>query len=88
MKNYSVMIEYIILSSLISAFILNLSYKWGVIEWLQVYGNNFFHKMSLCNFCLSWWVNCIIAIILFVFTFDLRVLAVPFFSTMITRKLL
>ena len=76
-----------VLASL-SAFLLLLLVKWKVIEWMQVHGNDFLSKMANCDFCLSWWVNVIFSIILLAVTLDVTVLAVPFCSTMLTRKLI
>ena len=45
----------IIVVALIAAFVLTLLRKWGVIEWVQIHGNDFFSKMFNCDFCLSWW---------------------------------
>ena len=41
-----------------AAFVLLLLQKWGVIEYVQVHGNDFFSEMFQCNFCLSWWTGC------------------------------
>lgn len=76
-----------VLASL-SAFLLLLLVKWKVIEWMQVHGNDFLSKMANCDFCLSWWVNVVLSVILFAVTLDVTVLAVPFVSTMLTRKLI
>ena len=72
----------------LSAFLLLLLVKWKVIEWMQVHGNDFLSKMANCDFCLSWWVNVVLSVILFAVTLDVTVLAVPFVSTMLTRKLI
>ena len=72
----------------LSAFTLLLLVKWKVIEWMQVHGNDFLSKMANCDFCLSWWVNVILSIILFAVTLDVTVLAVPFCATMLTRKMI
>ena len=81
-------IYYIILVALIAAFVLTLLRKWGVIEWVQVHGNEFFAKMFNCDFCLSWWACVLICFFGFVLTADPVDLGVPFCSTMITRILL
>ena len=72
----------------LSAFVLLLLVKWKVIEWMQVHGNDFLSKMANCDFCLSWWVNVVLSVILFAVTLDVTVLAIPFVSTMLTRKLI
>ena len=74
--------------ALVAAFGLTLLRKWGVVEWVQVHGNDFFNKMFRCDFCLSWWAGVALAILLAIITGNPWLLLVPFCSTMITRKLL
>lgn len=81
-------IFYVILVAMLAAFVLTLLRKWGVIEWVQVHGNDFFAKMFSCDFCLSWWAGVLICFFALIFTGNLSFLGVPFCSTMITRKLL
>lgn len=78
----------IIVVALIAAFVLTLLRKWGVIEWVQIHGNNFFSKMFNCDFCLSWWMCVLICFFALIFTGNPAFLGVPFCSTMITRILL
>lgn len=40
----------IIVVALISAFVLTLLRKWGVIEWVQVHGNDFLQRCSIVIF--------------------------------------
>ena len=79
---------YAIFVACTSAFLLLLAYKWGIVEWLQVHGGAIVSKMANCDFCLSWWVNVVLSVILFAVTLDVTVLAIPFVSTMLTRKLI
>lgn len=81
-------IDGIIVVALLAAFLLTLLRKWGVIEWVQVHGNEFFAKMFNCDFCLSWWTCVLISLIAFVLTGNTVFLGVPFCSTMITWGLL
>nr|DAW08643.1 MAG TPA: Protein of unknown function (DUF1360) [Caudoviricetes sp.] len=84
------MIDFIIFTTLLAcfaAFILTLLYKWGVVEWLQIHGNNFFSQMAHCDFCMSWWVCLSLAIGASVLTGNYYLLLAPFFSTIITRNL-
>lgn len=82
--------------SLVSAFIISLLRKLGVIEQLQVHGikskkdivNEMISRMANCDFCLSWWMNVIVSIIAIIFIQEAYVLAIPFLSTMITRHIL
>jgi hypothetical protein len=78
----------IIIVALIAAFVLTLLRKWGVIEWVQIHGNDFFSKMFNCDFCLSWWTCVFICFFALIFTGNPAFLGVPFCSTMITRVLL
>ena len=79
---------YVILVAMFAAFVLTLLRKWGVIEWVQVHGNDFFAKMFSCDFCLSWWAGVLICFFALIFTGNPAFLGVPFCSTMITRVLL
>lgn len=78
----------VVLIGLLTAFVLTLLKKFGVIEWLQVHGNEFVHKLANCDFCLSFWISGIFAILLVIITGVPMLLAIPLFSTMITRNLL
>lgn len=78
----------IIVVALIAAFVLTLLRKWGVIEWVQIHGNDFFSNMFNCDFCLSWWTCVLICFFALIFTGNPAFLGVPFCSTMITRVLL
>lgn len=79
---------HMVIISLFATFILLLLRKWGVIEWMQVHGNNFFSEMALCNFCLSWWVSVSLSVICAVITGDLTLLLIPFCSTPLIKCLL
>lgn len=78
----------VILISSLAAYVLTLMRKWGIVEQVQVNGNDFFAKMFSCDFCLSWWIGVIISVTWYLATGDCNVLFVPFFSTMITRYIL
>lgn len=79
---------YTVVVALVAAFLLTLLKKWGVVEYVQVHGNDFFVKMFNCGFCLSWWAGVALAILLAFITGNPALLLVPFCSTMITRYLL
>ena len=74
--------------SSLSAFLLNLLNKWGFIEWMQVHGNDFFAKMFSCWFCLSWWANVLVCILIAIIMRDWRFLFLPLITTILTKKLL
>lgn len=76
------------LVALLAAFLLDLAYKWGVIERMQVHGNAFFSKMAGCDFCLSWWTGVVLSVLLALVLWDAHCMLIPFVSTSITRKLL
>ena len=78
----------IILIALASAFVLTLAYKWGIIEWMQVHGDKIISQMANCDFCLSFWSNVIVCMVVMLVVDDMTVGLAPLFSTMITRKLL
>lgn len=82
------MIEIIILIALISAFAIQLMKKTGIVEWMQVHGNKIVAELFSCDFCMSWWANVIICLIVWMITDAYLVMLVPFFATMITRFLL
>lgn len=79
---------YVILIALASAFVLTLAYKWGVIEWMQVHGDKIISQMANCDFCLSFWSNVIVCMVVMLVVDDVTIGLAPVFSTMITRKLL
>jgi len=89
MLQFTAILLSIISISALSAFILTLLTKWGVVEYVQIHGNKFFSKMFSCNFCLSWWINVLLTAVLVALTngnFELAIL--PFINTCITKKLL
>lgn len=42
--------------ALLSAFVLLLAKKVGIIEWMQVHGDKVISRMASCDFCLSFWM--------------------------------
>lgn len=83
-----VLLEVLALSgfmSMVAAFMLLLAYKVGIVEWLQVHGNEMVSKMAHCDFCMSWWLCVLLTAIVIVFVCEPYVLAVPFIATPLTR---
>lgn len=78
----------IVLSALLSSFLLLLAAKWGIIEWMQTHGTPLLAELAQCRFCLSFWTNVLPATVMAVFTGDVALLALPLFATPITRVLL
>lgn len=75
---------------MVAAFVLLLLGKWGFIDWLVIHGNNLLSQMAQCQFCLSWWANVILTILLCVYVqdFSAHYILIPFVATPITRKFL
>ena len=78
----------IIVIACFSAWLICLATKLGFVEWVQINGNEFFHKMFSCQFCLSWWTNVLVCVVLSVILLNPTYLLYPFITTTITRKLL
>ena len=77
-----------VIAATLSAYLLILAAKWKVVEWMQVKGWKWLSDLANCDFCLSWWVNVIVCLVAAVLTGDTMWIAVPFFATMLTRKLI
>ena len=76
------------LTSLASAFILLLLRKQGAIEYMQIHGSKVISELANCNFCLSFWANLFLALILCVVMPTPIFMTIPIFATPITRILL
>ncbi len=83
-----IFVMWVLIVATLAAFILSLLKKWGVIEYVQVHGNDFFSKMFNCNFCLSWWIGVYLSIMFAICIGNPLLLLVPFCSTTITRILI
>ena len=46
----------VVLVSLVSAFLLLLATKVGIVEYLQTHGDSCISKMAQCYFCMSFWM--------------------------------
>lgn len=73
--------------ALAAAFALLLLKKWGIIEWLQVHGNDFLSKMANCDFCLSWWTCLVVATVSAIMAQDPLYILTTVMATPLTRKL-
>jgi hypothetical protein len=83
------MLEIVCLAGLLAAFAIKLIEKVGLREKGQIYAPKLISKMLNCDFCLSFWTNCIIA--LFFLCVDVQCMRwylIPLFSTPITHILL
>lgn len=83
-----VVILWAIITACLATFFLLLAYKWGVIEWLQVHGNEFVSQLANCTFCLSWWTCLAVSLIFIIESRDITFLFIPVIATPITRKML
>lgn len=83
-----IFVIWVLIVATVAAFLLSLLKKWGVIEYVQVHGNDFFAKMFNCDFCLSFWSGLALSILCVFISGNPALLLVPFCSTMITRRLL
>lgn len=79
---------YTVVVAMLAAFTILLLRKWGVIECMQVHGNDFIAKLASCDFCLSWWAGVLLSILLSLFTGNAVYLLIPLCSTPITRFML
>lgn len=72
----------------LAAFFITLAKKWGVVEQLQVRGNDLISEMAHCDFCMSWWA-CVVLTLVYIFvTTDTSMVWMPFIGTMVSRGLL
>ena len=72
----------------VTALIILLAYKWGIVEYLQTHGNEFVSKMAQCNFCMAWWVSLFLSLFLLGLTGDFSMLLVPLIATPLARRLI
>jgi len=73
--------------ALVASFFLLLFKKIGIVEWLQVHGGDLISELANCDFCLSWWLSLIIAIIAAAIIGDWWIIATAVLATPICRKL-
>ena len=83
-----IVLIYSVIVAMIAAFMLLLAHKWGIVEYLQVHGNDFISKMAQCDFCMSWWLCVFLTVLVIRYTCDCNMLFIPFIATPIARKML
>lgn len=71
----------------IVAFTLLLMDKLGIIEYLQVHGDEIISKMAQCKFCMSFWLSVLYMMVIVAFTDDVEFMVIPIISTPIARML-
>lgn len=82
------MLTDIIITALLSAFIILLITKIGLRDFVIEQGPKLISKMFSCDFCLSFWVNVFIALIITASMGCLSFIIIPIFAAPITRILL
>ena len=80
----------VVLIALLATFAIQLSEKRGYRNWLidNITFWPLFNKMLQCDFCLGFWIAVVLSLILTFVTGFLPYLAIPVFSTPITRYFL
>lgn len=78
----------IILIALVAAWMILFLIKIRLIEYIQIHGCELLAKMASCEFCLSWWLCVIIAIITAIVNNDFYIILYAVPATPICRKLL
>ena len=84
------MIEVLVMTvcvALFAAWVLLLLTKWGVVEWLQVHGDDLVSRAASCSFCMSWLVCVALCVVALLADGDIRWAVVPFMATPITRMM-
>lgn len=72
----------------VAAFFITLAKKWGIVEQMQVRGNDLIAEMAGCDFCLSWWTCCVLTLVYVLATGEVDMVYMPFIGTMVSRFLL
>lgn len=75
------------LVALYAAFVVLLVKKWGIAEWMQVHGDRYLSQMFGCDLCMSFWSAVLLCAIVSIAADCGLYMAVPLFSTPITRML-
>ena len=78
----------VVFVALISAFMILLAAKLGIIEWLQVHGDKYISKMAQCYFCMSFWTGSLCFLALVIWFNEPLLIFGGVFSSPITRVML
>lgn len=82
-------IYHIICTALLATFIILLLGKLGIRDYIVTKSPvKFISELFDCDFCLGFWVACLITGVIALCLGDITVMLIPFFSTPITRFLL
>ena len=79
--------EIIVLVALAAAFVVLLVKKWGWAEWMQIHGDKYMSSLFSCDLCMSFWASMFICMVVMLFNNEPLMIAVPMFTTPITRML-
>lgn len=79
------MLTDIIITALLSAFVILLITKIGLRDFVIEQGPKLISKMFNCDFCLSFWTNVFIALIMAASTGCLSFIIIPIFAAPVTR---
>ena len=77
----------IVLVALAAAFVVLLVKKWGINEWMQIHGDKYIAQLFSCDLCMSFWAAVIPSMAVALVTDCGIYMAVPIFSTPISRML-
>ena len=76
-----------VIVALCVAFFVTLLHKWGFVEYMQIHGDDFLHKLFSCDFCISFWISAVIALFLVAVFTDISLLLIPILSTPLAKFL-
>lgn len=82
------MLSALIYIALVAAFVIMLIGKLGIRNSVIARAPKLISQLFDCDFCLSFWVSVILAVILAIFFREMNILFIPIISTPITRILL
>ena len=82
------MIKTIVITALLSTFIIQVITITGIREKIQLRSSMLIHKLFSCDFCLSFWIAVLITLIFCIFKNDFSLIFIPFLTAPITKKLL
>lgn len=82
------MLTHVVIIALISAFVILFITKVGLRDSVIEHSPRLISKMFNCDFCLSFWTNVFMTIIVISYTGFLPFMAIPIFATPITRILI
>lgn len=85
---FMIMLSALIYIALVAAFAILLIGKLGIRDSIIARAPKLISQLFDCDFCLSFWVSVILAVILAIFFREMNILFIPIISTPITRILI